>query len=176
MTNKLFIICLLIGLMCAYCEYYWMRHGYRSLALVASKCPKPTMASIRTQDYSHHERNHTTFETIINWFSNIFAATKDKPVVPIVCETFEIHTDPRSTFILIKTFCLIGLTFKLISSLKTVPTLIRARNTAIKESNLISSMPKGDGLIQQTKLFESSNGKIGLVATTSIDKRNISVR
>ncbi len=167
MTNKLFMICLLTGLICAYCEYYWMRHGYRSFALVASKCPKP---SVRPQ---LHHGNKT--ESILNWFWNIFATTKDKPVVPVVCETFEIHTDPRSTFILIKTLCLIGLTFKLISSLKTVPNLIRARNAAMKESNLISSMPKGDGIVQQAKLFETSNGKIGLV-TTTIDKRNLSVR
>ena len=161
--------------MCAYCEYYWMRNGYRSLALVASKCPKPSMASIRPQVHIHHGNNQTTTESIFNWFWNIFATTKDKPVIPVLCETFEIHTDPRSTFILIKTICLIGLTLKLISSLKTVPSLIRARNAAMKDSNLISSMPKGDGLIQQSKLFETSNGKIGLV-TTTIDKRNLSVR
>jgi hypothetical protein len=146
-----------------------MRHGYRSLALVASKCPKPSMVHV------HHVNNYTKTESIFNWFWNIFATTKDKQVVPVVCETFEIHTDPRSTFILIKTFCLIGLTLKLISSLKTVPNLIRARNAAMKESNIISSMPKGDGIIQQSKLFETSNGKIGLV-TTTIDKRNLSVR
>jgi hypothetical protein len=172
MTNKLFMICLLTGLICAYCEYYWMRHGYRSLALVASKCPKPSM---RPQVHIHHENNYTRTESILNWVWNVFATTKDKPVVPVVCETFEIHTDPRSTFILIKTFCLIGLTLKLISSLKTVPSLIRARNAAMKESNLISSMPKGDGILHQSKLFETSNGKIGLV-TTTLDKRNLSVR
>ncbi|CAF3330682.1 unnamed protein product [Rotaria socialis] len=175
MTNKLFIICLLTGFICAYCEYYWMRHGYRSLALVASKCPKSAMATTRKQGSIQHASNHTILETIVNWFSNIFATTKDKQGVPVVCETFEIHTDPRSTFILVKTFCLIGLTLKLISSLKTVPGLIRARSVTMKESNLISSMPKGDGMIQQSKLFESSNGKIGLI-TTSIDKRNLSVR
>ncbi len=164
------MICLLTGLICAYCEYYWMRHGYRSLALVASKCPKPSL-----REQVHGNNNQTTTESIINWFWNIFASTKDKPVGPVVCETFEIHTDPRSTFILIKTFCLIGLTLKLISSLKTVPSLIRARNAALKESNLNSSMPKGDGIIQQSKLFETSNGKIGLV-TTTLDKRNLSIR
>ncbi len=170
------MICLLTGLICAYCEYYWMRHGYRSLALVASKCPKPSIGPIQSQVHVHHLSNYTTTESILNWFWNIFATTKDKQVVPVVCETFEIHTDPRSTFILIKTFCLIGLTLKLISSLKTVPNLIRARSAAMKESNLISSMPKGDGIIQQqSKLFETSNGKIGLV-TTTIDKRNLSVR
>ncbi len=163
------MICLLTGLICAYCEYYWMRHGYRSLAIVASKCPT---SPIQSQIHGHHV-NKT--ESILNWFWNIFATTKDKQVVPVVCETFEIHTDPRSTFILIKTFCLIGLTFKLISSLKTVPMLIRARSAAMKESNVISSMPKGDGIIQQSKLFETSNGKIGLV-TTTIDKRNLSIR
>jgi hypothetical protein len=146
-----------------------MRHGYRSLAIVASKCPT---SPIQSQIHGHHV-NKT--ESILNWFWNIFATTKDKQVVPVVCETFEIHTDPRSTFILIKTFCLIGLTFKLISSLKTVPMLIRARSAAMKESNVISSMPKGDGIIQQSKLFETSNGKIGLV-TTTIDKRNLSIR
>ena len=172
MTNKLFIICLLIGLVCAYCEYYWTRHGYRSLALVASKCPKSSMAFIRSHN---HEVNRTTIESFLNWFWNIFATTRNKSVVPIVCETFEIHTDPRSTFILIKTLCLIGLIFKLISSLKIVPTLIRTRHTVIKESNLISSMPKGDGIVQQSKLFDSSIGKIGLV-TTNIDKRNLSAR
>lgn len=172
MTNKLFMICLLTGLICAYCEYYWMRHGYRSLALVASKCPKPSTASVQSQI---HVNNHTTTESILNWFWNLFGTAKDKTMAPIVCETFEIHTDPRSTFILLKTFCLIGLIFKLITSLKTVPNLIRARNTAMKESNLISSMPKGDGIVQQSKLFETSNGKIGLV-TTTIDKRNLSVR
>jgi hypothetical protein len=160
------------GLICAYCEYYWMRHGYRSLALVASKCPKPSMGSVRPQV---HVSNHTGTDSVLDWFWNMFATTKDKQVVPVVCETFEIHTDPRSTFILIKTFCLIGLTLKLISSLKTVPSLIRARSAAVKDSSLISSMPKGDGFVQQSKLFETSNGKIGLV-TTTIDKRNLSVR
>ncbi len=168
MTNKLFIICLLTGLICTYCEYYWMQHGYRSLALVASKCPKPSMGSV--QSYTHI--NNQTKESFLNWFWNIFLSTKDKQVVPIVCETFEIHTDPRSTFILIKTCCLIGLTLKLISSLKTVPNLIRARSAAMKESNSIS---KDDGIVQQSKLFETSNGKIGLV-TTTIDKRNLSLR
>lgn len=170
MTNKLFLICLLTGLICAYCEYYWMRHGYRSLALVASKCPKPSLIPIQSQIYT----NQTRIESILSWFWNVFATTKGKQVVPIVCETFEIHTDPRSTFILIKTFCLIGLTLKLISSLKTVPNLIRARNIAMKESTS-SSLPKGDGIIQQSKLFETSNGKIGLV-TTTLDKRNLSLR
>jgi hypothetical protein len=145
-----------------------MQHGYRSLALVASKCPKPSMGSV--QSYTHI--NNQTKESFLNWFWNIFLSTKDKQVVPIVCETFEIHTDPRSTFILIKTCCLIGLTLKLISSLKTVPNLIRARSAAMKESNSIS---KDDGIVQQSKLFETSNGKIGLV-TTTIDKRNLSLR
>ncbi|CAF0916666.1 unnamed protein product [Adineta steineri] len=172
MTNKLFMICLLTGLICAYCEYYWMRNGYRTLAFVASKCPKPVRTQLQIQQ---QENNSTKTESFFNWFWNIFTTTKDKPIVPIVCETFEIHTDPRSTFILIKTFCLIGLTFKLISSLKTVPILLRARNAAMKESNLISSMPKGDGIVQQSKLFETTNGKIGLV-TTTIDKRNLSIR
>lgn len=149
-----------MGLICAYCEYYWMRHGYRSLAFVASKCPKPSLASIRSQELG----NQTTLTTVINWFSNLFATTKDKRTGSNVCETFEIHTDPRSTFILVKTFCLIGLTLKLISSLKTVPQLIRTRSTATKEANLISSMP-----------FESSNGRIGLI-TTSIEKRNLPIR
>lgn len=171
MTNKLFIICIFTGLLCAYCEYYWMRHGYRSLALVASKCPTST----RKQQTDHQTNNDTTIKSITNWFSNIFSTTKHKQVVPIVCETFEIHTDPRLAFILIKTFCLVGLTMKLISSLKAIPNLIRARSAALKESNLITSMPKGDGINQHSKLFESSNGKIGLV-TTSIDKRNLSVR
>ena len=166
MTNKLFIICLLTGLICTYCEYYWMQHGYRSLALVASKCPKPSMGSVQTYT---HVKNQTT-ESILNWFWNVFLSTKDKQVVPVVCETFEIHTDPRSTFILIKTCCLIGLTLKLISSLKTVPNLIRARSAATKES-----ISKDDGMAQQSKLFETSNGKIGLV-TTTIDKRNLSLR
>jgi hypothetical protein len=145
-----------------------MQHGYRSLALVASKCPKPSMGSV--QSYTHV--NNQTKESFLNWFWNIFLSTKDKQVVPIVCETFEIHTDPRSTFILIKTCCLIGLTLKLISSLKTLPNLIRARSAAMKESNSIS---KDDGIVQQSKLFETSNGKIGLV-TTTIDKRNLSLR
>ena len=177
MTNKLFIICLLTGLICAYCEYYWMQHGYRSLALVASKCPKPSMGpAVHSQVHpSSYLNNQTTTESILNWFWNVFASTKDKQVVPVVCETFEIHTDPRSTFILIKICCLIGLTLKLISSLKTVPTLIRARSVAMKESNVLSSMPKGDGVVQQSKFFETSNGKIGLV-TTTIEKRNLSVR
>ncbi|UJR35872.1 hypothetical protein I4U23_028615 [Adineta vaga] len=173
MTNKLFMICLLIGLVCAYCEYYWMRHGYRSLALVASKCPKPSMPSVRTSIDFSQGTNQTN--SIFTWFWNLFATTKEKPIVPIVCETYEIHTDPRSIFILIKTLCLIGLIVKLIASLKTVPILIRARQQATKESNYISSMPKGDGFVQQSKLFETSNGKIGLV-TTTIDKRNLSVR
>lgn len=173
MTNKLFLICLLTGFICAYCEYYWMRNGYRSLALVASKCPRPSLIPIQSQIYI--QNNQTRIESILNWFWNIFSTTKDKQVVPIVCETFEIHIDPRSTFILIKTLCLIGLTFKLLSSLKTVPNLIRAKNFKIKQS---SSLPKGDGIPQQTKLFETSNGKIGLhtTATTSIDKRNLSLR
>jgi len=143
-----------------------MQHGYRSLALVASKCPKHSMGSVQ----SHGHVINQTNQSILNWFWNLFLSTKDKQVVPIVCETFEIHTDPRSTFILIKTCCLIGLTLKLISSLKTVPNLIRARSAARKES-----ISKNDEIVQQSKLFETSNGKIGLV-TTTIDKRNLSVR
>ncbi|CAF0829523.1 unnamed protein product [Adineta ricciae] len=175
MTNKLFMICLLTGLVCAYCEYYWMRHGYRSLALVASKCPKPTMPSVRTPTDAQQATNQTRTYSIFNWFWNLFSASKDKSTAPVLCETFEIHTDPRSTFILIKTCCLIGLIFKLISSLKTVPNLLRARRLTTKESSYSSSMPKGDGFVQQSKLFETTNGKIGLV-TTTIDKRNLSVR
>lgn len=158
MTNKLFVICLLIGLVCAYGEYYWMQHGYRSLALVASKCPKPSTP------YSLQSNNQTS-NTIVNWLWKIFLSTKDKQIVPTFCETFEIHTDPRSTFLLIKTCCLIGLTWKLISSLKTLPTFIRMRHTTNKQSNGISSMPKGDG----------SNGKLGFISTT-IDKRNLAMR
>ena len=175
MTNKLFIICLLTGLLCAYCEYYWMRHGYRSLALVASKCPKPSVPAARISADVHQGNNQTRTDSIFDWFWNLLAATKDKPVAPVVCETFEIHTDPRSIFILIKTLCLIGLTLKLIASLKTVPTLIRARHAATKEPTFLSSISKGDGFVQQSKLFETSNGKVGLV-TTSIDKRTSSVR
>ena len=179
MTNRLFLTCLVTGLLCAYGEYYWIRHGYRSLALVASKCPKPSMSSARSYVHRQSDRNQTKLESIFDWFWNVFATSKDKPGVPVVCETFEIHTDPRSTFMLIKTLCLIGLTLKLISSLKTVPTLIRARRTARKDSSSIASMPKGDGVLQQqqqySKLFETSNGKIGLV-TTTIEKRNLSIR
>lgn len=171
MTNKLFVICLLIGLVCAYCEYYWMQHGYRSLALVASKCPKPSMGSTFSPSTPNNQTTSTR-ESILNWFWKVLLSTKDKQFVPTVCETFEIHTDPRSTFLLIKTCCLIGLTWKLISSLKTIPTLIRTRHATMKQSNGISSMPKGDG---SSKLFETSNGKLGLV-TTTIDKRNLSIR
>ena len=178
MTNKLFVICLLIGLVCAYCEYYWMQHGYRSLALVASKCPKPSMGSTSSSSHHHPQSSNettSTRESIVNWFWKVFLSTKDKQIVPTVCETFEIHTDPRSTFLLIKTCCLIGLTWKLISSLKTIPALIRTRHATMKQSNGISSMPKGDGIVQSSKLFETSNGKLGLV-TTTIDKRNLSIR
>ena len=174
-NNKLFLTCLLTGLMCAYCEYYWIQRGYRSLALVASKCPKPSLVSVPSQVPLHSTSNQTTAESIVNWFWTIFASTRDKPVIPVVCETFEIHIDPRSAFILIKTLCLIGLTLKLLSSLKTVPTLIRARNLTRKDATLIASMPRGDGIVQQSKLFETSNGKVGLV-TTTVDKRTLSVR
>ena len=170
MTNKLFLVCLLLGLVCAYCEYYWMRHGYRSLAIVASKCPKPSLHSTALNN-----QTIDSTDSILTWFWKIFLSTKDKQLGPTVCETFEIHTDPRSIFLLIKTCCLIALTWKLISSLKTLPTFIRTRHAARKDSTGISSMPKGDGLVQQTKLFETSNGKLGLV-TTTIDKRNLSIR
>lgn len=176
MTNKLFLLCLLTGLLCAYLEYYWIQQGYRSLAIVASKCPKPSMTTTRPSNtQGQSSTNQTSTESIVNWFWNFFANNRDKPVVPVVCETFEIHTDPRSTFILIKTLCLIGLTFKLISSLKNVPTLIRSRTLARQPSNLVTAMPKGDGILQQSKFFDTSNGKIGVV-TTTIDKRTISVR
>lgn len=174
-NNKLFLTCLLAGLICAYCEYYWIQHGYRSLALVASKCPKPSLGSVPSQVPLPSTNNQTTTESIVSWFWTIFANTREKPVIPVLCETFEIHIDPRSTFILIKTLCLIGLTLKLLSSLKTVPTLIRARNLTRKDATLITSMPKGDGIVQQPKLFETSNGKVGLV-TTTVDKRTLSVR
>lgn len=175
MTNKLFIICLLAGLVCAYCEYYWLRRGYRSLALVASKCPKPSVPVTRPPTDAPQRSNQTRTDSLVHWLWSMFAASKDKPATPVVCETFEIHTDPRSVFILIKTLCLIGLTMKLIASLKTVPTLLRARRAATKESSFLSSIPKGDGFGQQSKLFETSNGKVALV-TTSIDKRTSSVR
>lgn len=130
MTNQLFVICLLTGLVCAFCEYYWIQQGYRSLALVASKCPKNTKKTSLTN-------NQTTIESMFNWFSFLFNERKDKSIGPIVCETFEIHTDPRSTLVVIKSLCLIGLTLKLISSLKTIPTLIRQRQLPNKKSNYL---------------------------------------
>lgn len=173
MTNQLFFICLLTGLLCAYCEYYWIQHGYRSLALVASKCPKPSIRMLNS--IPSNNNNQTVVQTIFNWFSTIFAQTKDKPVVPTICETFEIHTDPRLTFVLIKTLCLIGLTVKLISSLKMLPTLIRTRPLTKKQSTSLSSMPKGDGISHQSKIFEATNGKIGLTSTIN-DRRTTIVR
>jgi hypothetical protein len=175
MTNRLFLVCLLTGLVCAYGEYYWIQHGYRSLAFVASKCPKSTLTSTRSQEYRQATNNETTTSSILNWLRTFIAHSKEKSVVPIVCETFEIHADPRSIFILVKTFCLIGLTLKLISTLKTVPTLIRTRTLTRNQSNLLTSMPKGDSILHQSKLFETANGKLGH-GSTSIDKRTLAVR
>ena len=170
MTNKFFFICLLTGLLCAYCEYYWMKNGYRSLAIVASKCPKPSMSSTQTPiQHVYQMKNSTVIESISNWFANLFATNKDKQIVPTVCQTFEIHTDPRSIFVLIKTLCLLGLTMKLVSSLKTLPNLLRTtKNNPIGPS-------KGDGFVQQTKLFETTNGKLGTLSSM-IDRRNLSIR
>ncbi|CAF0782800.1 unnamed protein product [Didymodactylos carnosus] len=92
-------------------------------ATIASKCPKPIIES--HPKYINSRANHaTTSDSLWIWFSSMFAANNEKPV-SIVCETFEIHANPRTAFILIKTVCLVGLTLKLVSSLKALPTLTR---------------------------------------------------
>ena len=119
MSNLLFGLCLLSGLICTYAEYYWMRHDYRSLVLVASKCPKPSIDPLRAPVHDGSRNAKAT------WFWQLFSPIEDRSLLPVTCETMEIHTNPRSVFLLVKLLCLVALIWKILSHLRIRSTIVR---------------------------------------------------
>lgn len=123
--NKLLIsICLCLALISIYGEYLWLKHNYRSLVLVASKCPKPSMIEQTRK-----------INPLFIWFKS----STDPSFAPVTCETVEIHTDPRSMFSLIKFVCLITVIW---------PLLSHVHQRAQRRQRTIRSI--GDGLQSET--------------------------
>jgi hypothetical protein len=126
--NRIFFgLCLSI---CFFVEYSWMRHDYRSLVIVVSKCPIPSSID----EHSTKPVKHWT--TIIGrCLSILFQGHYKRSFVPIVCETKEIRIDPRSIFLSMKVIGLIGLIW-------TILSYVRQRSTSVR----LNIMSTGDGL------------------------------
>ena len=126
MNRILFAIGLSMGFLAIYIEYLWMKNHYRSFVFVASKCPKTTTID---------EQHRTTIQSF----------------VPVTCQTIEIHTDPRTIFLLIKLSSLMAVIWSLLSVVRHRTKKISSSMKSISGDTLPSEIIK-ESLGLRTKI------------------------